>query len=530
MTSLPFASLIRTDRVRKDYGNVAELAQSLYEKGFIHPLCINHTQELIAGGRRSAALDHLLSDPASFPAPQAHSSMQDFLASGNLQFGVHFTTRATETIDELSELELIENIQRKSFSWQEEVLATAKVHALKTQAFHLGQIADVDDWGQKATGRLLGISQSNVSYSLRLAEHLRSSDSPMWKLASIIEALSYLTKLRHDEASEALARSVQQRAATLPTIVSNGTPVDITAFITQFDPTVFQSGASVGLDLSEFGPAPTPSTTPPPGSVVIIAEDKRAEIEAVVTKIVHNLDCLEFFRQLGPNSVDHIVTDPPYGIDMRMLKQAGGGGQQDIDRVAETHGVEDNLAAFEPWLEGCYTVLKDRGFCIWFCDAMHFRHLHDMGLKIGFKVCRWPFHWIKTSPCINQRAEYNFTKSVEHAVLFRKGDARLVTAQSTNVFMGGLTSEDKLALPNHPFIKPMALWQHLLRAVALPGSLVCDPFSGVGSMPRAAILGGWSPITCELDPVHYSQQIHNLAQAYLSLKPNTGGLQEEVMY
>jgi hypothetical protein len=119
---------------------------------------------------------------------------------------------------------------------------------------------------------------------------------------------------------------------------------------------------------------------------------------------------------------------------------------------------------------------------------------------------------------MNQRAEYNFTKSVEHAIIFRKGDARLVSAQTTNYWIGGLTPEDKAACPHHPFIKPAGLWQHLAKAVALPGATIGDFFSGVGSGPRAFMTGGWTPVSAEVDQKHYAQQVHNLAKAYIQLR------------
>jgi hypothetical protein len=461
----------------------------------------------------------MLARPTDFPPGEAHSSMVDLLTTGNLHYGIHYTLRPTETIDELSELELIENVQRQNFSWQEQVLAVKKVHQLKTRAFVLGQIPDASSWGQKQTGRLLNISAGNVNYCLKIAEHLTDPDSPLWKLSSLTEALQYLTKLEHDKASLALSEAVKQRASMLPTVgnMDSAAPSTASGFLTEFNPNSFGAGGDIGVDLSEFGPAPDPS-----GKSTISTNEPVApkEIQAVdiVSKFIHNMKWEEFQPKMGNGFLDHFISDPPFGIDMGMLAQGGGQGQKDIDRIAHTHDATQNKADFEVWLKCCYDALKEKGFCIWFCDIEHFDYLVQLGFKIGFKVQRWPFHWIKTTSCMNQRAEYNFTKSVEHAIIFRKGDARLVSAQSNNWWMGGNTQEDKAALPNHPFIKPLALWQHLLRAVALPGSVVGDGFSGVGSMTRAAMLGGWQPLVCEMDPVHYSQQIHNVSEAYKQLR------------
>jgi DNA methylase len=515
--TIPFSSVIRSERVRKEYGDIPELALSLYEKGFIHPLCINHSNELIAGGRRSSAIEHLLTNKETFPADGSHPTMRGLLATGELAYGIHYTLRATDTIDELSELELVENIQRKNFSWQENVLAVRKIHLLKTRAFKLGQIPDERVWGQKQTGRLLGIAAGNVNYCLRIAAYLEDSDSPIWKLASLTEALQWEAKLELDKASLKLAEAVKSRASFLPTVtpMNADAPTSAAGFMSTFDPTSFQSGSDIGLDLSEFSPSEAKEST---GSKFELVQSPEQEAEELVARLVHNFDILAFREKMGCGIVDHIITDPPFGIDMTMLAQGGGGGQKDIDRVAHTHDVDDNVSNFEPWMQACYDMLKEKGFCIWFCDIVHFQTLVELGFKIGFKVQRWPFHWIKTTSCMNQRAEYNFTKSIEHAIILRKGDARLVSAQSNNYWLGGMTAEDRAACPNHPFAKPAGLWQHLAKAVALPGSTIGDFFSGVGSGPRAFMLGGWVPLSCEIDPVHYSAQTHNLQQAYKQLK------------
>ena len=521
MHTIPFTTITRDDRTRQDYGEVPELAESLYTHGFIHPICINHSADLIAGGRRSAALDHLFTHATDFPPDKAHPSMVSLLSTGNLEFGIHYTLRPTDTIDELSELELIENIQRKNFSWQEEVLAVEKIHKLKLRAQALGQLPDGQTWGQKQTGRLLGVAQTNVSYCLRLAERLKDPDSPLWKCSGIFEALQRLIQERTDEASKRLADEIKTRASSVPTVTIPTTNANdaILGFVQAHNPTLYQSGDGIGLDLDEFGDSPaTPSPITAEQSEANLANDNLQEAAEVVTKFVHNLDCVDFLEKLGPKSVDHIICDPPYAIDMTMLKQGGGQGQKDIERIAHTHDVDDNLGNFEPWLKACFDAVNDRGFVIWFCDGFHFRTLYDLATKIGFKVSRWPFHWVKTTPCINQAAAYNFTKAVEHAIVMRKKDARLVAAQSTNYWVGGLTVEDKAALPHHPFIKPLGLWQHLARAVALPGASIVDPFSGVGSSTRAFLLGGWQPIAGELDKVHYASQVHNVMEAYKKLK------------
>jgi DNA modification methylase len=513
---IAFATIERADRIRVDYGNITSLAEDIFVNGLIHPICISLDRQLIAGGRRSRALDHILANYADLCEHLIpHPDISNLAQSGQLLFGIHYTTKTITDLGQLAELELIENVQRHNFSWQEEVQAISRIHQIRVAQNAVNR----STWTQKQTGRLLGCGRSNVSYCLEIGEHLKDPDSLIWKCGGIVEALQYMAKLKHDQVSIALANRVKDLATKLPTPPPTSTPSNLSNFVQTFDPTIFQSSANISSPSDEF------STTPPTNVLSFaesrsILESNQAVVEEamqVATQVVRNLDCLEFFKLLGPGSVDHVVCDPPYGIEMSNLFQTNQ-GQQDIERVSRTHDVGQNEAAFKSWLEGCYSILRPKGFCIWFCDQAQWQTLYDHAIAVGFKVQRWPFVWCKTSSCMNQRAEFNFTKSTEIAMVMRKEGGRLVSAQSTNYFLGGNTPEDKAAGVNHPFIKPLALWQTLMKAVALPGATICDPFSGVGSSTRAMLLGGFTPVTCEIDPAHYAQQVRNVAKVYCELK------------
>ena len=59
------------------------------------------------------------------------------------------------------------------------------------------------------------------------------------------------------------------------------------------------------------------------------------------TKVIHG-DCIETMNQMEPESVDAIVTDPPYGLGFMGKKW-------------------DNLPPSQEWAEACYRVLKPGG-------------------------------------------------------------------------------------------------------------------------------------------------------------------------
>ncbi|HWC49694.1 MAG TPA: site-specific DNA-methyltransferase [Solirubrobacterales bacterium] len=99
-------------------------------------------------------------------------------------------------------------------------------------------------------------------------------------------------------------------------------------------------------------------------------------------------DCLEVLGELEPESVDAIVTDPPYGIDFRnehwdskALQEAAAKAGRDRLTPNEAFEVWSRI-----WAEGCRRVLKPGGFLAAFGSPRTFHRLacgiEDGGLEI----------------------------------------------------------------------------------------------------------------------------------------------------
>lgn len=99
-------------------------------------------------------------------------------------------------------------------------------------------------------------------------------------------------------------------------------------------------------------------------------------------------DCLEVLGELEPESVDAIVTDPPYGIgfqnehwDSRYLQEAAARTGRDRLTPNEAFEVWARI-----WAEGCRRVLKPGGFLAAFGSPRTFHRLacgiEDAGLEI----------------------------------------------------------------------------------------------------------------------------------------------------
>ena len=158
---------IKTDgRVRRDYGNLQELAASIKETGLIQPIVVsleaNDTYTLLAGGRRLKALQKL--------------------GITELEHAKHYVFR--EEVDELTAkaIELEENLKRKNLSWTEELEAKQKLFEIMQQTHGKalsGRAAEAAKkrgesvgFGVRALAAMLNESPATVSMDLDMAKNI----------------------------------------------------------------------------------------------------------------------------------------------------------------------------------------------------------------------------------------------------------------------------------------------------------------------------------------------------------------------
>jgi DNA modification methylase len=153
-------------------------------------------------------------------------------------------------------------------------------------------------------------------------------------------------------------------------------------------------------------------------------------------------DCREQLKTLADNSIDSIVTDPPYELGFMGKKWDSTGIAYDID----------------VWKE-CLRVLKPGGHLLAFSGSRTYHRMVCAIEDAGGSAARF-FYSAKAS-----RKDRN----------------------------DGVAN-------NHPTVKPTDLMRYLCRLVTPPNGTVLDPFTGSGSTGRGAVLEGFNFIGIELDP------------------------------
>ena len=372
------------------------------------------------------------------------------------------------TEDQQLEVELAENQNRKDMTWQESVKAINRIHNLKSQL----KAKNSESWGMRQTGDLLGLALGKVQYCTHLAKLILAGNQDIIDCVTMADALKLLLRRKEEAAAkQALDFTKPDSAAMIADLVDDA-----------------EEPAAFTADSTEDGALP----------VIRLG------------RMLLPGDCLDHMAAMKPGMVDAIVTDPPFGIDMKNLQQTGTG--MDVELVAKEHDVEENVALLEAFLPAAYRVLSDNGFMVMWYDMDHHAKLQQWASEAGFKVQRWPFVWEKTHSCMNQAAQYNFTKSVEFAMILRKAGATLVAPEST-CHMAASVTETKAMLGDHPFIKPLPIWKRLISAVAIPPQTIYDPFAGYGSSTVTAILEGYKVLASELNDGHYLMLKENVKEA-----------------
>jgi site-specific DNA-methyltransferase (adenine-specific) len=211
--------------------------------------------------------------------------------------------------------------------------------------------------------------------------------------------------------------------------------------------------------------------------------------QQIPTNTILNGNCIEKMRALPGNSVDFILTDPPYLVNYQ-------------DRNGRSIRNDANSNWLQPAMREAYRVLKQDRIAIMFygwtkVDAF-FAAWKDAGFRpVGHIVFR------KTYSSKTRFLSYRH----EQAYLLAKGRPPLPARPIADV-IDMPYSGNKL----HPTQKPVPALVPLIRSFTLPDELILDPFAGSGSTCAAAMLCGRKYLGIELDPVYFQEASRRMSR------------------
>lgn len=272
---------------------------------------------------------------------------------------------------------------------------------------------------------------------------------------------------------------------------------------------------------------------------------------------VENKEGIKFLTEIPNNSVDLILTDPPYLIskdsgmnkfvkEVTQLEESGKNKKtnEEWEQFKQEKGYADDTykenyikygntsgkkygykTEFGDWdkeftienlqefIQLFYRKLKKGGTCIIFFDIWKMETLKRLmeqiretkqGNWIGFKQIRF-IEWIKTNPIpLNQSTNY-LTNAREIALLGVKGGKPTFNSKYDKGIYEFPIQGGKNRF--HPTQKSLPLFEELIRKHSTEGDLVIDPFLGGGTTALACKNTNRNFKGCEIDKKFYDKVI-----------------------
>jgi len=381
-------------RQRKDLGEIERMVESIKTFGQLQPVVVNRKMELIAGGRRLAAC--LL---------------------GGFKVRVCFKDAVDPLL--MREMELEENIQRKSLTPAEEVLAVAEITELKQKKYGTPVTNSQKGWTQEDTAKLLGKSRTSITEDLLLAEAVKN-------FPSLMECKTKSDIKKAVKGLETVNRQVEA--------------------LTKYN------------------------------------EEVKTNHEYSLV----NEAAADFLASIRTESMDLLLTDPPFGIDI--FDQAIGlGGETGGTNVTTGFKYEDSEEYAKSQLKilaaESARICKPTAHAYVFCAPEYFWWLKTEMEYAGWIVRPKPIIWIKRETGQNNQPSYWPSSAYEFILFARKTASRIVIEGRPD----WIQCDPVLpSLRRHQAEKPVPLAKELISRVCMPGDSVIDPFMGSGSTIEAA--------------------------------------------
>lgn len=214
-------------------------------------------------------------------------------------------------------------------------------------------------------------------------------------------------------------------------------------------------------------------------------------------------DCLKHIKDVPDNSVDVILTDPPYNIAKYSTGNITLPGRSDVNNNLG----EWDLKSINPidFVDEFKRILSPTGNIFIFTSYNLLGKWHD-AFDAEFDTFQY-FIWHKTNP-MPKIYKNGFLNSCEMIIcLWNKGHTWNFSNQREmhNFFESPICmGKERLKNPKHPAQKPLKLLKHLIEISSNQNDIIYDPFMGVGSTGVASLGLERNFIGCEIDPLFFS--------------------------
>ena len=226
--------------------------------------------------------------------------------------------------------------------------------------------------------------------------------------------------------------------------------------------------------------------------------------------ILHSQDCIEVMTSIEENSVDLILTDPPYNLG-NFMRDRDTNLKKMRDNFFGSAGWDD--LSFEEWeesmdsfFEESVRVLKHGGSMIVFMAIIKVESIIKIAERHGLYY-KTTGIWHKLNP-MPRNMNLHFVNSTETWIYFTykkktgtfNNDGKMIH----DFIETAVASNGERKFGKHPTQKPVKLMEFFVNVLSNENDTILDPFMGSGSTGVAAIKNDRNFIGVELNEKYYN--------------------------
>ena len=240
-----------------------------------------------------------------------------------------------------------------------------------------------------------------------------------------------------------------------------------------------------------------------------------------MNKVINNCslylgDSREIIKDIPDQSIDLILTDPPYNLANYSTGNMNFSWRKEINNDLAEWDREE----FRPieWLDEFQRILKPTGNIFAFTSYNMLGAWHSAFDPV-FDTFQFMV-WHKTNPVPKIRRA-GFLNSCELIVcVWNRGHIWNFTKQKEmhNFFESPICmGQERVKDPKHPTQKPLKILNHIIKLSTNEGQMVFDPFMGVGSTGVAALQLKREFIGIEVDEMYFKAAEDRINKSQLKL-------------
>ena len=202
---------------------------------------------------------------------------------------------------------------------------------------------------------------------------------------------------------------------------------------------------------------------------------------------LYNNDCVEVLKSLESESIDLILTDPPYNLGLFMENRAtnlkkmrenffGAAGWDNMEYI-------EWINSMDSFFKESSRICKKGASIIIFMSIIKVESIIKLAEKYGFYY-KTTGIWHKKNP-MPRNMNLHFVNSTEAWIYFiykrKTGTFNNDSKLYHDFIETSLVTKNEKTYGKHPTQKPLELINHFVKLLSNKGDMVLDPFMGSGT-------------------------------------------------